>query len=53
MLDGIPGRDDAAGYQMAPADGGLIDGKLVINLGIVGKFEMRRTAGVEVRPDAC
>jgi hypothetical protein len=40
LLDGLPGGYDLAGYQMAPADGGLVDGKLAVDWWIVSKFGM-------------
>jgi hypothetical protein len=40
LLDGLPGGYDLASYQMAPADGGLVDGKLAVDWWIVGKFGM-------------
>jgi hypothetical protein len=53
LLDGLPGGYDSAAYQMAPADGGLVDGKLAVDWWIVGKFRLWGAAKVEVQPDAC
>ena len=53
LLDGFPGGYDSAAYMMAPANSGLVNGELAVNLGIVGKFGMRGAAGIEIRPDAC
>jgi hypothetical protein len=54
LLDGLPGGYDLARYQMAPANGGLVDGKLAVDWWIVGKFGMGGgAAGIEVRWDAC